>query len=583
VTSQSFHPAQAKPAAEPEPFDAHVVLLRWFVARRAAIVDRIEGVLNAQRKPAHYRQDVRLLDREIEDCFFTLPGIAHEHSALRRRLEAAHWASGFKPRVTPGEHNDLIDPAEMTSRAFHMWQLTRWPGRQGRVRCAHILFDLYLLRQLMLLAMRLWDGGTQHAGERLKAIQRVLDELNAGAPPGHPKFLRDARWLFPLAQSPTTDELWGYFGVTERIDATLPEADRLEIDSASVRMAGGHLRSQLRHVAAQKGVAIDERGVVLLTRRSNALDLATLIQWLVPLLEQYERAVQTGEDARRHGLASAILQGVSPDPELFLNRVDLLGPYSMIEHLFIARDSDGPAAYTPMGQRQVRLLRDYAARIGRVAAPLHEDCAHFRPAAGAYSPYGALYGFSSRLLEHMALKSLTPDSDTRFGVEDVFTDGGTDKLAWVSGWRNLPHVPRDVLKLFEYPQAFAEQMFERVEQALRRRLAGDEARAGRLVVLAEGEPADAWPGADLPAEYWVSSDRQLAAAGKAELNDEAQLVHSRLEGELLVSYQTSGGWIGITKDVLTAVLGAGRDARIGGLPREAAATLKLMCPELIAP
>ncbi|HET8697021.1 MAG TPA: hypothetical protein VFO94_06035, partial [Gammaproteobacteria bacterium] len=171
----------------------------------------------------------------------------------------------------------------------------------------------------------------------------------------------------------------------------------------------------------------------------------------------------------------------------------------------------------------------------------------------------------------------------RFSLEDVFTDGGADKLAWVSGWRNLPHIPLDVLKLFEYPQAFAEEMFERVEQALRRRLAGDEARTGRLAVLAEGEPPGASPRSELPAEYWVSSDRQLVANGKAQLNDEAQLVHSRLEGELLVSYQTSGGWIGITKDVLTAVLGAGRDARVAGLPRAAAATLRLMCPDLLAP
>jgi len=64
-------------------------------------------------------------------------------------------ASGFKPRETPGEHNDLIDAAEMMSRGFHMWQRTRWPGHQGRVRCAHTLFNLYLLRRLMLLSMRL--------------------------------------------------------------------------------------------------------------------------------------------------------------------------------------------------------------------------------------------------------------------------------------------------------------------------------------------------------------------------------------------------------------------------------------------
>jgi hypothetical protein len=33
-------------------FEAHVELLRAFLARRADIVARIEGLLNAQRKPA---------------------------------------------------------------------------------------------------------------------------------------------------------------------------------------------------------------------------------------------------------------------------------------------------------------------------------------------------------------------------------------------------------------------------------------------------------------------------------------------------------------------------------------------------
>ena len=63
--------------------------------------------------------------------------------------------------------------------------------------------------------------------------------------------------------------------------------------------------------------------------------------------------------------------------------------------------------------------------------------------------------------------------------------------------------------------------------------------------------------------------------------DQTQLLHSRNEGEFLLSYQTSGGWVAITKDVLTEVLGAGRDAKIVGLPRVAAGVLKLMCPSLV--
>ena len=229
--------------------------------------------------------------------------------------------------------------------------------------------------------------------------------------------------------------------------------------------------------------------LVLSTRNSNALDFALLIQDLVPLLEAYENACHSDDGQKRLELADAICQGISPDPELFLNRVELLGAYSMIEHLFITTDRDGHVVYTPMGRRHVQLLQEYEARIGRVSKPLHDDCPHFRPVAGAYSPYGVLYGFSSDLIEHMALKALQPDAVTRFGLEDVFVggDANTDKLAWVSGWRKLPHLKPEVAKLFDYPQQFAEDIFDRIEHALRRRVSDGEANAvvqtGRLFVL----------------------------------------------------------------------------------------------------
>jgi hypothetical protein len=302
----------------------------------------------------------------------------------------------------------------------------------------------------------------------------------------------------------------------------------------------------------------------------------------VPLLEAYEHA----DGEQRFELADAICQGISPDPELFLNRIDLLRPYSMIEHLFVATDGDGHAAYTPMGQRHLRLLDEYEALIGRVAQRLHDDSPRFQPTRGAYSPYGALYGFSSQLLEHMALKASQADAVTRFGLEDVFANGDADKLAWISGWRKLPHVPREVAKLFEYPQQFAEDVFARVERALRTIVTPARRAAvpnGRLFLALEDDvaadsTAPALPA--MPAQYILSSDRQVIAAGKAIACDEAQLLHSRIEGEFAVSYETSGGWVAITKDILTDVLGAGRDATIA-LPREPAAVLSLLCPRLL--
>jgi hypothetical protein len=580
----------AGPRSDQVPFQAHIELLHFFLAHRGDLVERIQGVLNAQRKPIDYLQDGSLLSRHFEDCFFTLAGITHRHLRLRGQLEEAHWASGFRPRAIPRLHNSLVDPAEMMLRGFHLWRQTRWPGRNGRVHFAHTLFNLYVVRRLTLLSMRLWDEGSTGAGDRLSRVQGALDQLWASTPADQPVFVRDARWLIQLAQSPLTDELGAYFEVAAKIAETLSEDDRLEIHKAGVRMAAGHLRSQIRHYSVTHAVPLDESSLVLSTRNSNALDFALLIQDLVPLLEAYENAWHRGDGAKRLELADVIGQGISPDPELFVNWVELLGAYSMIEHLFITADGDGEVVYTPTGQRHVQLLQEYEARIGRVSKPLSEDCRHFRPAAGAYSPYGILYGFSSDLIEHMALKALQPDAVTHYSLEDVFAGGevGTGKLAWVSGWRKLPHLTPEVQKLFDYPQQFAEDMFDRIEQALRRRVADDEANAvaqtGRLFVVPEKNPERDAKSAlipDVPVRYLRSSDAQMVAARKADAYDETRLLGDRREGTCVVSYQTPGGWVAITKRILTDVLAEGRDVKIVGLPPAAVATLKLTCRNLV--
>ncbi len=570
------------------PFQAHVELIQFFLLHRDEVVERVQGLLNAQRKPVEYLQDGPRLFREFEDCCFAGSGVTHDQWRLRGQLEEAHWASGFKPRDIPGLHNGLIDPAEMMVRAFHLWGQTRWPGRAGRIHYAHTLFNLYVIRCLELLSMRLWDAGPDSAAGRLAQVQGVLDQLWTTSPADQPVLVRDARWLIQLAQSPATDDLGAYFDLAQTIAETLPEEDRIALHQAGVRMTAGHLRSQIRYYCMKKAVPLDEHSLVLATRNSNALDFALLIQELVPLLEAYERACERGDARQRLELADAICQGVSPDPELFLNRVELLRAYSMIEHLFIATDADGRTELTSMGRRHVQLAREYEARITRVATLLAEDCPHFRPVAGSYSPYGVLYGFSTDLMEHMALKTLQPDSPTQFSIEDVFAAGSGDTLAWVSGGRKLPHLTVEVEKLFDYPQEFAEDVFDRIERTLGSRGSDGNASArhrfGRLFIVPEdARHADSTASQlpELPAQYIGSSDRNLVAAHKADAHDEALLQSVRREGKCLLSYRTSGGWVAITKNVLTDILGEGRDVKIVGLPPAAADVLTLMCPDLV--
>ena len=620
-----------KPFAQ-VPFHANVELLRLFLTHREDIVESIEAVLNAQRKPIRYLQDHSLLSRHFEDCFFartaatasqtrrtsaqvegSVVRVKEQRGQLPRgEVEAAHWAAGFKPRQVQGLHNDLIHPAEMMIRAFYCWQQTRWPGRNGRMRYAHTLFNLYVLRCLQFLSMRLWDAdpavGRQDedpssAGSRLAEIQGVLDELWRSSPADQPVIVRDARWLIPLAQSLITDELAPYFEVAREVAETLKEADVLEIQKAHVRMLGGHLTSQIRYHCTKEGVSIDEHSVVLRTRTSNALDFALLVQGLVELLKAYDCALQSGDNRMRLDMAGAICQGISADPELFLNRIDLLSAYSMIEHVFIApkakgaKDAkqeagEGHIVYSPLGQRHVHLLKEYRALIDRLIKSLRDDFPRFRPVDGGYSPFGVIFGLPSHLIEHMALKALQHDAETRFSLEHVFDDGDTNaaKLAWVNGWRKLPHIDREVQRLYDYPQQFAEDVYGRIEGELRRRDSNAEAcggsRTGRLYIVSGNNPetdskASAIP--ELPARYFASSDKQIVAARRAEPYDQAQLLAGRREGHFLVSYETPCGWIALKKDLLTEVLGAGRDARIVGLPLDAARVLRLMCTDLIMP
>jgi hypothetical protein len=362
--------------------------------------------------------------------------------------------------------------------------------------------------------------------------------------------VRDARWLIPLAQSLITDELAPYFEVARQVTETPQEADRLEIRKAHVRMLGGHLTSQIRYHCTKEGVPVNEPGVVLRTRTSNALDFALLVQGLVELLKAYDRALQSGDERMRLDLAGAICQGISPDPELFLNRVDLLSAYSMIEHVFIApakkvKDAEqeaheGRVAYSPLGQRHVQLLKEYGRLIDRLTRPLRDDCPRFRPVDGGCSPYGVIFGLPSHLIEHMALKALQHDAETRFSLEDVFSDWDTDdgetsaaKLAWVNGWRKLPHIAPGVQRLYDYPQQFAEDIYDRIEHELSRRDSSDGSGTGRLYIVSplieqrDDPEADSKAAAiaELPARYFGSSARQIVAAHKAATYDRAQLLH----------------------------------------------------------
>ena len=71
-------------------FQAHVERLRLVLQRRAAIVEGLQGLLNAQRKPSGYLRDRSLLSGDFEACVLAGAGLAQGPSRLQGQLEDAH-------------------------------------------------------------------------------------------------------------------------------------------------------------------------------------------------------------------------------------------------------------------------------------------------------------------------------------------------------------------------------------------------------------------------------------------------------------------------------------------------------------
>ena len=92
------------------PFQAHLELLQVFLAHRDDIVERIQGVLNAQRRPIEYLRDGSLLSRHFEDCFYI-------GSPRANRVSELNW----KTRIGPVDSDlvslrDCINAATLASR-----------------------------------------------------------------------------------------------------------------------------------------------------------------------------------------------------------------------------------------------------------------------------------------------------------------------------------------------------------------------------------------------------------------------------------------------------------------------------------
>ena len=572
-------------------FSDHIGLLEQFLAGRQQIVDDIDRrLLNVRGKATDRRADRGASDDTLTTCFFESPAVSPRSSRLKGQLAAAHLAEGFSP-ASAHDYSRELDPVELVRCAQHVWERDRWPGRNGRIAYAQSLFAVFILRQLALLSLRVWDEGNEMASQRLRQVQRLLDQLNtAGVAP----IVCDARWLIQIAQGPLTTQLKPYVVIADRVAGSFTDRDRREIHKAGAMLAGGHVRSQLRHRSWQTGWAYDDRRVVALTHLSNSMDIALLIRDLVFLLEAYKSACQEPDGNERLELADAILQGLCADPELLLTRLDLLGPLTTIEDLFSARDEDGVMRHTPAGEAHRDCLAKYAALIGQTAASLKEDALSLDPAHTVYSPLGLVYGFCADLLSNMVMSTLYAWSSDGLSLEDTFNSLGRleQKRAQAQQWQGLAQGDgeRDA---FEYSTEWAAAMFARMVKGLDARAARPaQANASafpmsRLYVVPRGTTLDSRPERRLPdgivsaQEHCLTSDLTRARETGATVLSKSRLSADRAEGRFLASIEADGNWFAVSKAVLTICTSQGKDALMCDIPPGVIDALRLTCPEFL--
>ena len=585
------------------PFIDHIGLLEQFLAGRQVIAGELERQLFSTRGKATAQNGDRESIADIFDaCFFESPTISQRFAGLKGQLDAAHLAEGFEPARHDG-YSRALDPVELVLRACQYWDSTRWPGTNGRLAYAQCLYAVVILRQLERLSLRIWDPSTapgagesnDEAAERLQRVQRLLDLLNATGRSAHEiRLLRDARWLIQTAQGPLTRHLRPYFTTAANVAALSGDVN-LEIHRAGAVLAGGHLRSQLRRLSSRTGWAFDDPQLIALTRSSNSMDMALLVRDLVPLLEAYGAACARQDVHERRVLADAILQGLSADPELLLTRLDLLGPSTMIEDLFVDPSGARAASYTAIGQVHRENLTRYAELVGRTARWLHEDCRAFDPENASYSPLGIVYGFCADLFSNMVLNTLRSASSPDLSLEDLFNSRERleEKRTQGDEWERLPKRDGEP-NPFEHSKLWAVVMYARLEGALDARAAAPaEPNASRfrkacLYVVPHGVAVESLSHGALPAGIIPAQEHCLTSAvtGARPIGATAvtadRVIADRAEGRFLASGHSESGWFGISKVPLTLHLSQGKDALIADVPAAVIDMLRMTCPDLLA-
>ena len=412
----------------------------------------VKGMINGADKetlPEQARFQVRageldtVLNMTVQDVWHLSasgvqdPSMSNFSSGIHRLLQnhpfltdlsIAHENEGF--RFDYLAYEVLSHDFEEVSRS------TRTPHKPTDDQLRLIL-NAFQFHYLALLAMRVWDGGTENIAQNRETIERLLAKLQSGE---NHRFVNRPAALYTFPISAAMDNEEKYMEVNRKIRELYPE----EFPSFFSSELGRHLRSLISPLRTFNDSArVKQSHIVSL---GNGLDYSLEVENLFPLLTEYNalkeiQAPNATQKIRMERLIWSLADGLSGHPEVLLD-LDALRKLSIEEYRRIYKDIIGADQLEEAVKDRVYpvdLPNDIMNRYFQMVQKARGHLADQLESLAAqdfdtfYSPLGRQDLFGYELFVAMLKERLLGPAESRdFLYDDLYEPGGNSaKLSWV--------------------------------------------------------------------------------------------------------------------------------------------------------
>lgn len=350
-------------------------------------------------------QTVQTMIRRREPIFRRLwfnENPLQRYTHFMNEIYSEKWMGEFPTETHQGVFFDLLREARQTDSldSLEFGEYDKISGKllpMGTEKGTKIILDYYILRQIGLLALRVWDEGNPN--QNLDVLQGLLDELQVGH-----VYVKDVMTLLAIMISnPALQESF-YIKTWNNIRKLKPEY-QIRFAMANAFFNGEHLQSIFEE--NYDGLVADS------IRNRNAIDYDQLIHALDILLTRFKEVkVDPLHVEERNKIVQAILRGLGGDPEVFLENTQFLS----------SAHSNHP------------FLNHFLEVLERNRADLLEAFHQFDPSTHSFSPLQRKYVFPNRFLTDFIVALTRSDDFSDLSFEDSLFMGeekdGDRKTRW---------------------------------------------------------------------------------------------------------------------------------------------------------